>query len=67
MPSTRSQSAAELDEETPLLRDGTSSRKETPLPTTQIAVLLLLQITDPLTSLAIRPYINQVSSCIPTP
>ena len=50
----------EPQEESPLLRDGKSLRKETPLPITQILVLLLLQLSDPITSFSIRPYINQV-------
>ena len=65
----RSQPAPELDEETPFLHesqhDGNPSPKETPLPITQITVLLLVQLTEPLTSLAIRPYINLVRSTIP--
>ena len=60
----RSPGAPEPDEETPL-QNGITERKYTPLPITQIAVLLLLQLTEPLTSLAIRPYINQVRSSIP--
>ena len=53
--------AAEPDDETrPLLHDGNSPRKATPLPVSQIVVLLLLQLCEPLTSLSIRPYINQV-------
>ena len=61
----RSPGGPEPDEETPLLHDGNTPRKDTPLPITQIAVLLLLQLTEPLTSLAIRPYINQVRPWIP--
>ncbi|KAH9170240.1 MFS general substrate transporter [Lactarius sanguifluus] len=51
--------------ETPLLRDANTPRKETPLPITQIVVLLLLQLTEPITSLSIRPYINQLVSELP--
>jgi hypothetical protein len=54
-----------LDEETPLLRDVNPQRKETPLPLAQILVLLLLQLSEPITSSSIRPYINQVRSSIP--
>ena len=53
------------DEETPLLRDRNAPRKETPLPITQIVVLLLLQLSEPITSLSINPYINEVSTSIP--
>jgi len=55
----------EHQEETPLLGNGNSLRKETPLPITQILVLLLLQLTDPITSSSIRPYINQLVSGLP--
>ena len=61
----RSQPAPELNEETPLLHDANQSRRETPLPIAQITILLLVQLTEPLTSLAIRPYINQVRLPIP--
>ncbi|KAH9008117.1 hypothetical protein EDB84DRAFT_1552105, partial [Lactarius hengduanensis] len=44
------------EEENALLRDENPPRKETPLPITQIVVLLLLQLTEPITSLSIRPY-----------
>ena len=53
------------DEETPLLRDTNAPRKETPLPITQIVVLLLLQLSEPITSLSINPYINEVRTSIP--
>ena len=62
MPPNRSQGIP--DEETPLLRDGNASRKETPLPVTQIVVLLLLQLAEPITSLSINPYISQVCPSI---
>jgi hypothetical protein len=45
------------DERTPLIR----SRVElTPLPTRQLFILTLLMITQPLMSLSILPYINEV-------
>ncbi|KAH9010708.1 MFS general substrate transporter [Lactarius hengduanensis] len=53
------------EEETPLLRDENPPRTETPLPITQIVVLLLLLLTEPITSLAIRPYVNQLVSELP--
>ena len=61
----RSQDAPEFEEETPLLRNKNLLRRETPLPLTQILILLLLQITEPLMSFSIRPYINEVRSSIP--
>jgi hypothetical protein len=48
------------EEGTPLLSDSNLPREETPLPVTQIIVLLLLQLCEPITSLSINPYINQV-------
>ncbi|KAH9026658.1 MFS general substrate transporter [Lactarius hengduanensis] len=63
MPPERSQGTP--DEETPLLHDGNAPRKETPLPVTQIVVLLLLQLAEPITSLSINPYINQLISELP--
>ena len=58
----KSQRTLELEEATPLLPDENPPRKETPLPFTQILVLLLLQLTEPIMSLSIGPYINQVCS-----
>ena len=55
----------ESEEGTPLLHKGDVPRTETPLPITQIAMLLLLQISDPITSYSIRPYINQGRLSIP--
>jgi hypothetical protein len=63
MPLQRSQGTP--DEETPLLRDRNAPRKETPLPVTQIVVLLLLQLSEPITSLSINPYISEVRPSIP--
>ena len=53
------------DEETPLLN--TSFQKQhspTPLPKLQIAIVLLEQACESLTSQSIYPYINEVSSCV---
>jgi MFS family permease len=57
--------ASEPEEEAPLLPDGHPHRKATPLPITQILVLLLLQLSEPITSISIRPYINQLVSELP--
>ena len=65
MSSRRSQGTPDPQEETPLLRDENTLQKETPLPITQILVLLLLQTTESLMSFSIRPYINEVRSSIP--
>ncbi|KAH9052780.1 MFS general substrate transporter [Lactarius vividus] len=56
---------SEPEEETPLLLDSNPPRIETPLPITQIVVLLLLLLTEPITSLSIRPYVNQLVSELP--
>ena len=54
-----------LDEETPLLNSNTQKQRlPTPLPKLQIAIVLLLQVCEPLTSQSIYPYINQVGSCV---
>ncbi|KAH9026662.1 MFS general substrate transporter [Lactarius hengduanensis] len=63
--SLKSQGTPEPQEETPLLHDGKALRTETPLPITQITVLLLLQLCEPITSLSINPYINQLVSELP--
>jgi MFS family permease len=63
MPLQRSQGTP--DEETPLLRDRNAPRKETPLPVTQIVVLLLLQLSEPITSLSINPYISELVRELP--
>ncbi|KAG6817274.1 hypothetical protein H0H87_010935 [Tephrocybe sp. NHM501043] len=46
-----------VDEETSLLR---GPQKVTPLPWLQISIILLLQVCEPLTSMSIYPYINQL-------
>ncbi|KAI0260280.1 major facilitator superfamily domain-containing protein [Gloeopeniophorella convolvens] len=53
------------DEETPLIQRENARREPTPLPVTQILVLLLLQLAEPITSLSISPYINQLVSELP--
>ncbi|KAF8268162.1 MFS general substrate transporter [Lactarius quietus] len=55
-------STPDPEEETPLLSNENSPRKETPLPVTQILVLLLLQLSEPLMSFSIRPYVNELVS-----
>ncbi|KAH9059708.1 MFS general substrate transporter [Lactarius vividus] len=59
------QGTPEPEEETPLLRDSNAPRTETPLPITQIVILLLLQLCEPITSQSIKPYINQLVSELP--
>lgn len=48
-----------VDEETPLLYDGKKLLR-TPLPKFQLAILLFSQFCEPMTSISIFPYINQV-------
>lgn len=64
-----------VDEETPLLSSSSSSslssscdslktrkgQEATPLPKLQIAIVLLLQVCEPVCSQSIYPYINEVS------
>ena len=63
MPHIKSQGTP--DEETPLLHDQDAPRRETPLPVTQIAILLLLQLSESITFLSISPYVNQVHTSMP--
>ncbi|KAH9169227.1 hypothetical protein EDB89DRAFT_1889072 [Lactarius sanguifluus] len=65
MSPNKSQGTPEPEEETPLLRDGDVPRTETPFPITQIVILLLLWLCEPVTSQSIKPYINQLVSELP--
>ncbi|KAH9955872.1 MFS general substrate transporter [Russula dissimulans] len=55
------------DDETPLLRvqSGDTQRKQTPLPTTQISVLVLSYIAEATVAYSISPYINQLVRELP--
>ncbi|KAH9054518.1 MFS general substrate transporter [Lactarius vividus] len=59
------QGTPEPQEETPLLRHGNAPRTKTPLPTTQMVILFLLELCEPITSQSINPYINQLVSELP--
>jgi hypothetical protein len=50
------------DERTPLLKERKYVTVPTPLPTGQISSLLLLMIAEPVMSMSILPYINEVCS-----
>ena len=50
-----------VDEETPLLQRK-QQKAPTPLPYLQIGIVLLLQLCEPLCSMSIYPYINEVRS-----
>jgi hypothetical protein len=52
----------DADEETGLLDEHRRQkvREPTPLQRTQLSIVLLLQIVEPLTSHSIYPYVNQV-------
>ncbi|KAI9443946.1 MFS general substrate transporter [Lactarius indigo] len=59
------QGTPEPQEDTPLLRHANSTRKKTPLPTTQMVILFLLELCEPITSQSINPYINQLVGELP--
>ena len=50
------------DESRPLLAEGCAAKRKTPtpLPKLQIAILMLLHLSEPITSHCIFPFINQV-------
>ncbi|KAG8221011.1 major facilitator superfamily domain-containing protein [Butyriboletus roseoflavus] len=48
------------DELAPLLPTKPSKKARTPLPTIQLAILLLIQFAEPISSMSIYPYINQL-------
>ncbi|KAH7915289.1 MFS general substrate transporter [Hygrophoropsis aurantiaca] len=47
-------------EETPLLPSTEVKKSRTPLPKLQISILLLMQLAEPISSLSIYPFINQL-------
>ncbi|KAG1738443.1 major facilitator superfamily domain-containing protein [Suillus paluster] len=47
-------------ETTPLIPEGASKRSKTPLPKFQMGIILVLQLVEPMTSMSIFPYINQL-------
>jgi hypothetical protein len=49
-----------LDEETPFFSIDDATRKPTPLPRAQIAMLLSVWLVESTISLSISPYLNQV-------
>ncbi|KAG6829997.1 hypothetical protein H0H92_002688 [Tricholoma furcatifolium] len=51
-----------VNEETALLAQSSKRPRANPLPWFQISIVLLLQVAEPLTSLSIYPYINQLVS-----
>lgn len=55
---TSSSATVVQDELSPLL--STSKRPRTPLPRLQLAILLLIQFAEPISSMSIYPYINQL-------
>lgn len=52
--------ATTVDEETPLLPENQHKKKPTPLPWAQFAILLVLQLAEPLTSQVIYPFLPQL-------
>ncbi|KAF8875931.1 major facilitator superfamily transporter [Infundibulicybe gibba] len=51
-----------INEETALLAPAKKQQNPTPLPKVQIGIVLLLQLCEPITSLSVYPYINQLIS-----
>ncbi|KAG1740051.1 MFS general substrate transporter [Suillus lakei] len=47
-------------ETTPLVSVGVSKKPKTPLPKFQIGILMMLHVTEPIASMSIFPYINQL-------
>ncbi|KAG1746529.1 MFS general substrate transporter [Suillus paluster] len=47
-------------ETTPLIPEGASKKPKTPLPKLQIGILMILQLVEPIASMSIFPYINQL-------
>jgi len=54
--------ARQNDEETPLLRRSEQTTAKTPLPWDQLWIILLSQLSDPLSSKTLAPFIPQVST-----
>ncbi|KAG5353036.1 hypothetical protein C0989_011004 [Termitomyces sp. Mn162] len=54
-----SRDTIQVHEETSLLY-GSRKQTMTPLPWGQVLIVLLLQVCEPLTSMSISPYVNQV-------
>ncbi|KAL5526129.1 hypothetical protein ACEPAG_7467 [Sanghuangporus baumii] len=59
MSSTSASLTSELNERTPLITRSQAQRR-TPLPTSQIVALLFVQLSEPVTSQAIYPFINEL-------
>ncbi|KAG2363254.1 MFS general substrate transporter [Suillus spraguei] len=49
-----------INETTPLVTAGASKKPKTPLPKLQIGILMVLQLVEPVASMSIFPYINQL-------
>ncbi|KAG2075681.1 MFS general substrate transporter [Suillus decipiens] len=49
-----------INETTPLVTAGASKKSKTPLPKLQIGILMILQLVEPIASMSIFPYINQL-------
>ncbi|KAG1770674.1 MFS general substrate transporter [Suillus occidentalis] len=55
-----SNSRVTSSETTPLIPAGASKKPKTPLPKLQIGILMTLQLVEPIASMSILPYINQL-------
>lgn len=56
-----------LDEETPLLSSDGGSKKPSDVPWSQVGILLVLQLAEPLTSQVIYPFTPEVRYVLPDP
>jgi len=50
----------QIDEETPLLQENNRKKRPTPLPWSQFSLVLVLQLTEPLSLQVIYPFAPQV-------
>lgn len=57
---TSSTTRAVQDELSPLLPTPPRKKERTPLPKVQLGILLLIQFAEPISSMSIYPYINQL-------
>ncbi|KAG2075673.1 hypothetical protein BDR04DRAFT_1091265 [Suillus decipiens] len=48
------------NETSPLLHETPQTKQKTPLPKLQIGILMLVQLAEPIASMSVYPYINQV-------
>ena len=54
----------EETQETPLLAENAGKKQATPLPWSQLIIVMFLQLSEPLTSHAISPFTPEVCSLV---